>query len=84
MFISYVEFLIFFVIQKPNQSQRRRTIQKYGGGGQTVIYRKRASRGLYIVYPIFTAAYIVERLVLKTIYVLNKEILQFLSLKSMV
>ena len=43
------------------------------------------SRGLYIFYPIFTAVYIVERLVLpETIYVLNKEILQFLGLKSAV
>ena len=32
--------------------------------------------------PFFTAVYIVERLVLQTVYVLNKEILQFLSLKS--
>jgi hypothetical protein len=30
--------------------------------------------GLYIFYPISTAVYIVERLVLQTIYVLNKEI----------
>ena len=29
----------------------------------------------------FTAVYIVERLVLQTIYILNKEILQFLGLK---
>ena len=42
------------------------------------------SRGLYIFTPFFTAAYIVERLVLQTIYVLNKKILQFLSLKSAV
>ena len=33
-----------------------------------------------LVYPIFTAVYIVEWLVLQTIYVLNKDILQFLSL----
>ena len=32
----------------------------------------------------FTSAYIVERLVLKTIYMPNKEILQFLGLKSAV
>ena len=32
----------------------------------------------------FTAIYIVERLVLQTIYVLNKVILQFLGLKSAV
>ena len=31
--------------------------------------------------PVFTVVYIVERLVIKTIYVLNKEILQFLGLK---
>ena len=42
------------------------------------------SRGLYISYPIFIAIYIVERLVLQTIYVLKKEIFQFLSLKSAV
>ena len=40
------------------------------------------SHGLYIFYTIFTAAYIVDRLVLQTTYVLNKEILQSLSLKS--
>ena len=34
--------------------------------------------------PFFTAVYIVEWLVLQTIYVLNKEILQFLALKSAV
>ena len=34
--------------------------------------------------PFFTAVYIVERLVLQTIHVLNKKILQFLSLKSAV
>ena len=39
---------------------------------------------LYIFYPIFTAVDIVERLVLQTIYVLNKEILQFLGLISAV
>ena len=31
----------------------------------------------------FTAVYIVEWLVLQTIYVINKEILQFLGLESM-
>ena len=31
----------------------------------------------YIFYPIFTAVRIVERFVLQTIYVLNKEIVQF-------
>ena len=37
-------------------------------------YRMRAiiSRGLYIFGPFFTTAHIVERLVLQTIYVLNK------------
>ena len=40
--------------------------------------------GLYIFYPIFTAVYIVERLILQTIYVLKKEILRFLGLKSAV
>ena len=46
-------------------------------------YRTRAiiSRGLYIFYSFFAAVYIVERLILQTIYVLNKEILQFLGLK---
>ena len=34
-----------------------------------------------IFTPIFTAVYIVEGLVLQTIYVLNKEILQYLDLK---
>ena len=34
--------------------------------------------------PFFTVVYIVEQLVLQTIYVLNKEILQFLGLKSAV
>jgi hypothetical protein len=54
------------------------------------IYRTRAIiiRDLYIFYPFFTAVYIVEWLeewsVLQTIYVLNKEILQFLGLKSAV
>ena len=32
--------------------------------------------------PFFTTVYIVERLELQTIYVLNKKILQFLGLKS--
>ena len=40
--------------------------------------------GLYAFTPFFTAVYIVERLVFQTIYVLNKEILQFLGLKSAV
>ena len=40
-------------------------------------YRTRAmiTRGLYIFYPIFTAVYNEEWLILQTIYVLNKEIL---------
>ena len=42
------------------------------------------TRGLYIFTPFFNAVYIVERLVLQTIYVLNKEILQILGLKSAV
>ena len=48
--------------------------------------RKRAiiTRSLYIFTPFFTAVYIVERLMLQTIYELNKEILQFLGLKSAV
>ena len=41
-------------------------------------------RFVYFLHPFFTAVYIVERLVLQTIYVLNKEILQFLGLKSSV
>ena len=43
------------------------------------LYRTRAiiSRGLYIFYPIFHCIFIVERLILQKIYVLNKEILQF-------
>ena len=42
------------------------------------IYRTWAitSRGFYIFTPFFTAVYIVERLILQTIYVLNKEILE--------
>ena len=40
--------------------------------------------GCYIFYPFFTAVCIVERLVLQTIYLLDKEILQFLGLKSTV
>ena len=39
---------------------------------------------LYIFYPIFTVVYIVERLVLQTIYLLNKESLQFVGPKSVV
>ena len=34
--------------------------------------------------PFFTVVYIVERLILQTIYVLNKEILQFFGLISTV
>ena len=34
------------------------------------------TRGLYIFTPFFTAVYIVEQLLLQTIYVLNKDILQ--------
>ena len=51
-----------------------------------VIYRTRTiiRRGLYIFSTFSTAVYIVELLVLQTIYVLNKVILQFLSLKSAV
>ena len=44
-------------------------------------------RGLYIFDPIFHFGLyfdIVERLILQTIYVINKEILQFLGLKSAV
>ena len=50
---------------------------------QYVQYRTRSiiSRGLYTFHFIFTAAYIVERLVLHAIYVLNKEILQFFEPK---
>ena len=46
-------------------------------------YRTRAiiSRGLYIFTPFFTAVYFVERLLLQSIFVQNKKILQFLSLK---
>ena len=42
--------------------------------GDAIIYHTRAiiSRGLYIFYPIFTVVYIVERLVLQTVYVLKK------------
>ena len=40
--------------------------------------------GLYIFTPFFTAVYIMDQLVLQTIYVLNKEILQFFVLKSAV
>ena len=42
------------------------------------------NHGLYIFTLFFSAVYIVERLVLQTIYVPNKEILQFLDLKSAV
>ena len=40
------------------------------------------SRGLYIFYPIFHWNLYCRALVLQTTYVLNKEILQFLRLKS--
>ena len=48
-----------------------------------VKYRTRAiiTRGLYIFTPFFTTVFIVKRLVLQTIYVLNKEILQFFGQK---
>ena len=39
---------------------------------------------LYIVTPAFTVVYVVEQLVLQTIYVLNKEIIQFFGLISKV
>ena len=39
---------------------------------------------MYIFYPFFSVVYNQEQLILQTIYVLNKEILQFLSLKSVV
>ena len=50
------------------------------------MYRTSAiiSRGLYIFTPFFTVVYIVERFVFQTIFVLNKEILQFLGQKSAV
>ena len=41
-------------------------------------------RLVFFLLPFFTVAYIVERLVLQTNYVLYKEICQFLSLKSAV
>ena len=41
-----------------------------------------SARGLHIFTPLFTVFYIVELLVLQTIYVLNQKILQFLGLKS--
>ena len=51
----------------------------------TVLTRAIISRGLYVFFtPFFTAVYIVEWLILQTIYVLNKEILQFLPLTSAV
>ena len=42
------------------------------------VYRTRViiSRGLYIFYPFFTSAYNQQQLILKTIYLVNKEILQ--------
>ena len=39
-------------------------------------------RGLYNLFYFFTVVNISERFVIQTIYVLTKEILQFLSLKS--
>ena len=46
------------------------------GEGKNNNYRTRAfiSRGLYIFTPFFSAVYNQERLILQTIYVLNKEI----------
>ena len=43
--------------------------------GEENIYRTRAikTRSLYIFYPFFSAVYNQERLILQTIYVLNKE-----------
>ena len=47
------------------------------------VYRTRAiiTRGWYVFLTYFSVVYIVERLVLQTIFVLNKKILQFLGLK---
>ena len=44
---------------------------------EKMIYRTRAiiTRGLYIFTPFFSAVYNRDRLILQTIYVLNKEIL---------
>ena len=39
-------------------------------------------RFVYYFTPFFTGVYIVERLILETIYVLNKKILPFWGLKS--
>ena len=39
------------------------------------------TRGLYTFTKSFTVVYILERLVLQTIYVLNEKILQYLGLK---
>ena len=50
----------------------------------TVTHARHYNPRLVFFYLIFTAVYIVEWLVLQTIYVLNKEILQFLGLKSAV
>ena len=49
-------------------------------------YRTHAiiTRCLYVFTPFFTVVYIVEWLVLQTIYVLNDAILQCLGLKSVV
>ena len=51
-----------------------------------LVYQRPAiiSLSFYMFYPIFTAVYIVEWLVSQTIYVLDKEILRFLGLKSAV
>ena len=54
----------------------------YGPFGDTICAI--ITNDLYIFTPFFTAVYIVERLGLQTIYVVNKEILQFLGLKSAV
>ena len=60
------------------------TAPLYGAFRFIKTYRMHAiiTRDLYIFIPFFTAVYIVEWFVLQTIYVLNKEILQYLSLKS--
>ena len=50
------------------------------------MYRRRAiiTHSLYIFTLFFTAVYIAEQFMLETIYVLKKEILQILGLKSVV
>ena len=45
---------------------------------------KKPQAAAYNFTPFFTAVYNQERLILQTIYVLNKKILQFLSVKSAV